>query len=245
MEENPEAEFQNLFVTKIKERGLTLAKLSELSGIAMKHLQNLNAGRLDSLPAAPYLRGYLVKLGHILDFDGEAWLEKFRAHGLIRGSGPNDELPKNRFAREPLNKKIIGGIVLLIVLLYAGFRFSKILGRPTIEITYPENDLLIVQSKDFLVQGKAQDANELYISVGGGGDELIPIGESGLWQKTILLGPGDNTIRVRAKKFLGRETEVVRHIIFEEPVSDIFAPHSSAPIPGPILIPSPTSTTGQ
>ena len=93
--------------------------------------------------------------------------------------------------------------------------------------------MLIVQSKDFLVQGKAQDANELYISVGGGGDELIPIGESGLWQKTILLGPGDNTIRVRAKKFLGRETEVVRHIIFEEPASDKFAPNSSAPTPAP------------
>lgn len=231
MEENPEAEFQNLFAAKIKEHGLTIAKLSELSGIATKHLQNLSAGRLDSLPPAPYLRGYLVKLGHILDFDGEAWLEKFKAHGLIRGSGPNDELPKNRFAREPLNKKIFGAVIIIIILTYAGFRFSKILGRPIIEITIPENDPTLVQSKDFLAQGKARDTNELYISVNGGGDELVQMEESGSWQKTLLLRPGENTIRVRAKKFLGRETEVVRRIIFEEPAENNFTPFSSDTAP--------------
>ncbi len=232
MEENSEIDFQNLFVSKIRERGFTLSKLSELSGIALKHLQNLNAGRFDQLPSAPYFRGYLIKLGRILDFDGELWWEKFKEQGLVKGSGASDELPKNRFAQEPINKKIIAGAVLVLLLLYLGFRFSKILGRPTISITYPDRDTLVVEGNRFLIQGSVKDANELFIN-----GEVVAIGEAGLWQKEILLDPGVNSVTITAKKFLGRQAEITRKIIYEAPEGNSIN-SESAPSPSPTSTPA-------
>ena len=64
------ADFPSFFNERLKERGLTLKRLSELSGISVKHLEALAAGQFDNLPPAPYLRGYLLKLGQVLGFDG-------------------------------------------------------------------------------------------------------------------------------------------------------------------------------
>ena len=66
-------DFASFFASRLKERGLTVKKLSELSGISQKDLQNLSEGDFDHLPPAPYLRGYTQKLSKILEFDPEFW----------------------------------------------------------------------------------------------------------------------------------------------------------------------------
>lgn len=212
-------DFERLFADKLKERGYSLKRISELSGVAVKHLENLVAGRFHDLPPAPYLRGYLVTLGRVLDFDGEAWWESLRTQGLLTESGRDDELPKNRFAREPLKKKILIFGALAILLLYLGVRLPKILGEPMLLVSAPDQELIRVKVNRFTVRGTARDADRLTIN-----GEAIAVDARGAWEKEISLNEGLNTVPIVAKKFLGREKTVVRQIFYEPPEEGVDAP---------------------
>src|ERR1700691_2497715 len=88
--------FQTFFAAKVKDRGLSFKKLSEATGIAPTYLEAMAHGRFDDLPSAPYDRGYLVRLGKVLDFDGNEWWDKIRKDRVVSNPGPSDALPGNR-----------------------------------------------------------------------------------------------------------------------------------------------------
>ena len=207
-------DFQSFLTEKLKEKGLSLQKLSDISGIALKHLENLNAGNLSELPPSPYLRGYFKKIGDILEFDGEKAWREFKFLNETSTSGPEDSLPKNRFAKRSSSRKklIIGGII-LVTLILLGIRIPKILGRPQIDIIYPNQDLTIVTSEQILVRGKIKGGDKLLIN-----NEDVIIGDDGIWQKSIFLSPDLNTIEFKAKKFLGQETNLIRKVLYEAPL---------------------------
>src|SRR5580658_10539475 len=92
--------FEEFFAARMKHKGMTLKKLGEMTGISPTHLQEIARADFNALPSAPYVHGYLVRLGKALDFDGEEWWNRVKNEGLVRNSGPADSLPENRFARE-------------------------------------------------------------------------------------------------------------------------------------------------
>ncbi|MBI4086328.1 MAG: helix-turn-helix domain-containing protein [Candidatus Liptonbacteria bacterium] len=205
---------------RMRERGVTVKRLSELTGISVKHLEALREGRFDQLPSAPYLRGYLMKLGQILEFDANDWWEGLRNARPAKNSAPTDELPKNRFKKEPVKKYIIPGALAIILIFYFGFRFSKIFGQPSITISYPAENVTIVSQDSVSIIGRMTGGDTLKVNF-----ETISAGQNGDWQKTVSLQPGINTIEISAKKFLGRETKIIRQVIYEPPKSS----SSSAP----------------
>ena len=207
---NENLNFQDFFNSKIRERGLTLKKLSELSGITLKYLEYLSAGNFEALPSAPYFRGYLEKLGKILDFDHKEWWQNIKKEEVVKTAGTEDRLPKNRFALSSPRKFIWPAIVLLLVVFYFGVRFSKIFGEPQVRVSYPTEDLTNTASREIVVRGELKDGDKLVIN-----GEVINVEMDGAWEKNILLEPGLNTIEIRAKKFLGRETRIIRQILYK------------------------------
>ena len=202
--------FQDFLNSKIRERGLTLKKLSELSGITLKYLEYLSAGNFEALPSAPYFRGYLKKLGRILDFDDVEWWQNIKEEGVVKTSGTEDRLPKNRFALSSPGKFIWPTIIILLAVFYFGVRFSKIFGEPQVSIAYPTEDLTNTVSREIVVRGELKDGDKLVIN-----GEVISVKNDGAWEKNILLEPGLNTIEIRAKKFLGRETRIIRQVLYK------------------------------
>lgn len=209
--------FSALLASKLKERGLNVKKLSELSGIAIKHLERLVAGQFEKLPPAPYLRGYLLKIGELLDFDGELWWNKLKDEGVIHGSGSNDRLPENRFAQKPIRGIIVIAIVILVLVLYLGFRFRDIVGLPSVTVVEPAGDSEVVQDASYTLRGKLENGTELILN-----NEPVELSPHGIWEKAITLEPGLNIVEIRARKFLGGEARLERKIIYEA------APHASA-----------------
>lgn len=209
------SDFKSLFHDKMRERGLTLKRLSELSGIAIQHLEALSKEEVRKLPAAPYLRGYLERLGGILDFNPAVWREYFGAQGAVLSSGAADELPRNRFARQPAAKYLWLIIIALLVVFYLSFRFQDIFGRPVITVSYPRETMISVRSGAITVSGALRGSSQVLIN-----GEAIPVGADGGWEKRLTLEPGLNTIEMRAKKLLGGETRVIRQIIYE-PASEL------------------------
>jgi cytoskeletal protein RodZ len=198
---------------RMKEKGVSLKKLSDITGIAVNHIENMLRGDFGRIPSTPYFRGYLIRIGEVLGFDGEAWWRKIKKEEEIKKSGPTDALPKNRFAREFPVKTIVISAAVLIILIVFGFALPHIQGKPVIIITSPQNNSSTT-SNNILIQGTVKNADSLYVNT----DEVV-IASDGSWQKNVSLSPTDpNNFDISAKKFLGGTTDVyVKDIIYNPP----------------------------
>jgi len=202
--------FETLLNEKLRERGLTLKRLSELSNISVHHLENLSHGKFEELPPAPYVRGYLIKIGSILDFDPEIWWERLRTGNLVKSSGKHDELPRNRFAQRSRPRLIWAGAAILVVLIYFGIRFSKIFGEPILTITYPDQYMTQTENSEIEIRGELKNGDGVFVN-----GEVVPIAEDGSWTHTFALPQRVNFIEIVAKKFLGRESKITLQVLYE------------------------------
>jgi|SRR3989344_4604837 len=202
-------DFSNFLNDRMRERNLTFKRLSELTGVSIKHLEALSSGNPDRLPSAPYLKGYLSRLGEVLGFNpDEAW-EEMKKLAEAKSSGKSDEPSRNRFSREPIAKFIVVGIVVFFLLLYAGLRFYEISGAPVIIVSSPQENMVVIGENSFLLSGNVSNGSDLRIS-----GEQVQVQPDGSWEKTVSLQEGPNTFEITAKKFLGREAKVVKQIIY-------------------------------
>lgn len=220
---NPDETTLEIFLRdRMKEKGVSLKKLSDVTGISINHIENMLRGDFEHVPATPYFRGYLIRLGEELDFDGEAWWEKIKREADVGKSGPDDAMPKNRFVRESPAKMITILVVIIAALFYFGFELSHILGKPAIDITSPVGTPYVATSNSVMIQGVAKNTDSIYVN----GDEAT-IAADGSWQKNVLLQGGVNTFDISAKKFLGGTTNVVEQITYNPPVASS-SPSSTA-----------------
>lgn len=225
-------DFSSFLNSKLKEQNINLKKLSEASGITLKHLENLIAGNFSDLPASPYLHGYLTKLGEVLDFDGEKWWHILKSDPELFSSGSFDKLPQNRFAKKTQTKKIWIGLAILIVLFYFGLRLPKIIGQPELTILFPSEEATNFNTEEIILSGSLKNGDKILVN-----KDEVPIDENGFWQKNITLEPGLNTIEITGKKFLGREIKILRQIIYE-PIEN----STEENLPGTGTSTTPTST---
>lgn len=216
--------FQQFLNERLRERGFTLKRLSELSGVNVKYLEQLANGSFEELPAAPYLRGYIVKISEVLEFDPEAWWKLIKQEGNLKTSGDEDQLPKNRFARERTTKPFWIAILIVLVVLFFGVRAPRILGRPTLTISNLTEETLTASSDRFTIEGTIMGGNKVTVN-----NESVEIRPNGSWSKSIILEPGINLIEVKGKKFLGNEVTAIRRIVYEAPPT----PTSTQPAPMP------------
>lgn len=202
--------FEDFFNDRVRGRGLNLKKLSELSGIATKHLESLSRGHFSAMPSEPYFHGYLIRLGEILEFEPDVWWKKLKIGGFVKSSGEKDEMPKNRFLRENASSIIWAVSIFVIMAIYFGVQSSKIFGRPNITITEPNQNPATSFTKEFKLKGKLANATMLYV-----GGEAVSVAQDGSWEKNIALADGLNSVEIKASKFLGGETKIVEQIVYQ------------------------------
>ncbi len=207
--------FEQFFAEKIKERGVSLKKLAETTGIAPAHIESLLRGDYDSMPSAPYFHGYLIHLGAVLDFDGEEWWVKLKKEGVIKNSGERDTLPRNRFIKQAPPKYLWWIGASIIILIYLAFQAPRIFGKPTLVVNVPSANPYMTTSSTLTLSGTVTGADSL--SLVGANSELEPIiiAADGSWQKSVLLGVGPNPFQISAKKFLGSEISITEQIFYQ------------------------------
>jgi len=236
---NDELNFKNFLEEKLKDRGWNLKRLSEVSGISLNHLENLVNENFKALPAAPYIRGYLIRLSKILEFDYAIWWEYFQKQNSIKKSGEKDELPRNRFEPKSIFKPILIALISLFIIFYIVLRFNFIFGKPIIEVNIGEN-ILNTNEQNFVLQGQVKNADKVFVN-----SSETNINSNGQFKKEILLQPGINTIEIRAQKILGKETKLIRQIFYEEKNkqnSSIGTPSNL--VPSTTTFPTTTSSEG-
>ncbi|MEK7187864.1 MAG: helix-turn-helix domain-containing protein [Patescibacteria group bacterium] len=206
---HPEARLAFLINEGMKRKGITIQKLSEVSGVAMKYLEHMSGGNIEKFPPAPYLRNYLIVIGRVLNFDGQTVWDNIRVDELAVGSGKNDRLPRDLSVLTSRKSLVwIVGIGALFAL-YLLFRLPEIIGKPSLDIGFPTEAVSTVNISPVTILGTVKNGDEFFVN-----GERVPLGADGLWQKNIELQEGMNTIELRAKKFLGQEMSIVRQIIY-------------------------------
>ena len=182
-------------------------KLSDLTDVPQRFISSLVSGDFNDLPSEPYIRGYLFKIAGILDADPNFLWRSFRQSAEIRSSGSGDILPANRFGLKKVsNKKIWILLAALVLVGFLGFRINSILGKPTLDVSLPE----VTVNHVVKVTGQVNPDDTLTLN-----NEVIYPDKGGRFEKEIQLEPGLNTLEFRVKRYLGRETRVVKQVLYK------------------------------
>lgn len=218
------ASLKDLLREHIELKGLTPRKIADLAGIPERYIDMLLEGDARKLPPAPYVHGYITKLSAILNFDKETMWRLYQKESSLSRSGMNDRLPNNRFASRTITR---GGTAIVLVLgaavAYGAYAAYGALVTPDMEITVPINESSEVAQPTIMLQGTTDPAYTVKVN----GSEVY-VEADGDFRKELQLQEGLNTVEFTAKKFLGRETRIVRTIIYspreteeEKPINKI------------------------
>jgi len=213
MEENKS--LSNLILDSLRLKGMSVEKLAQVTGISEMFLEQLLEEKFEKLPSYPYMRGYLIKIGNVLNLDGEKlWQEYIRHNQAIKSSGRHDRLPSNRFAFSLFGKKAIyATIALLFFAGYMSFRLADFFQQPKLDL---ENitETMTVKTKELKIKGKINPKNNLTLN-----NEEVYADKDGNFEKDILLQTGFNTLTFKIKKFLGKEFTVTKQVFYEEEIA--------------------------
>lgn len=204
-------EIGEMLSTVMREHNISADALSNATDIPKRFIDALIEGDFGSLPAKPYIRGYLFKIAEALRLDKNALWQSYKNSSSVAGSGEFDKLPANRFALKRMSTaRVFAIFAVLILLVFLGTRFNDILGKPTIEIVAPE----ITNEETATVSGKVRAGDTLTLN-----GEVIYPNEDGVFEKRVQLQPGLNPLRFTVKRYLGREAVFDDQIFYQpEPI---------------------------
>lgn len=207
MEREERQNITSILKELMESKGMDAGKLSDLTDVPQRFIVSLVSGDFKNLPSEPYIRGYLFKVAGVLDADPNFLWRSFRQSSEIHSSGSADLLPANRFSLQRISsKKVWIVFIVLIVLGFLGFRVDSILGMPTLDVTLPET----TTSQTINVTGKVNPGDTLTLN-----NEVVYPDERGQFEKEVQLETGLNTLEFRAKRFLGRETRIVKQVFYQ------------------------------
>lgn len=201
-------------VEAMKIKGLTVEKLSLTTGVSERVIELLLAERFEELPAAPYVRGYLLKIAEALGLESSLLWETYgKYHEEIRHAGKKDTLPENRFALPKVSRKLVLGIAIGIVI--AGFVISRFAwGGRTFTFTVNIPDGLVVATSTYVIEGAIRPGDQLTVN----GATLYPH-EDGTFKEEVTLVPEFNTFEFVVRRPLEDSRTFTKQIFYEVPTS--------------------------
>lgn len=210
------ASLKELLREHIEIKGLSPKKIADMTGIPDRYIEMLLEGDTSKLPPSPYVHGYIAKLSGILNFDKDTMWRLYQKESSLTKSGRDDRLPNNRFAMRAVSRGwIMGGFALAALVLFGGYNIYGIVASPELVITVPASEGSTVAQETILLQGRTDP--DYVVTVNG---SEVYVGKDGLFQKEIRLQEGVNTVEFVARKFLGKETRIVRHVVYAIPINE-------------------------
>ena len=195
-------------------KGYDIDKLSELTGVPERFVSALTQGDYKVLPAAPYVKGYVLKIAKATDYDSDSLWRAYERENPPLRSGNSDRLPGNRYTIKHVSKKTIYFTAAIAVfVIYGATNADRIIGSPKLQIRNPVETSSVVAMPTEIISGTLSDPNDT-VSING---QAIITDEWGGFKKEIKLSPGPNTFEVVAKRFLGREKRVTLVITLTPP----------------------------
>lgn len=212
MEEREEMTVKEILEDVLREKKMTVSRLAETTDIPERYVVMFVEGEQKGLPPAPYVRGYLMRIEGALGLEGQVLWQAYKKQLQPNTSGEGDKLPTNRFALKRVNRKkvmVIAGVA--IILIGVGIWAKTLLGNGEIDIKNPLQERTVVSDPSIDLQGKIDPSDRLMIN-----NEDVAIDKSGYFEKRFSLEPGINSIEFKVKRLLGKETTIIKQIIYQQ-----------------------------
>ncbi len=199
-------DISEILASVMRERRISVDALSNATDIPKRFITSLVEGDFKNLPAKPYVRGYLFKIGEALRIDQNVLWQSYKNSANPVTSGEHDRLPSNRFAFKKMRaSRMVTIFLIVLILAFVGFRFNDILGKPKIDVSLPES----TTEETITVSGTVESGDTLTLN----GEVIYPDGE-GFFEKRVQLEPGLNTLEFRVKRYLGQESSLAKQVFY-------------------------------
>lgn len=192
---------------------ISLDELASRTKLNKRHLVALEECRFDDIPYAPiYQKNFIRSYAQAVGVAAEPLLEQFMIE--------ENPLPKkaavvpvrhHRLQDFPyLLRTIAVASAVIIFFVYLGLQVKAIVDPPTLTLYTPE-DGYVTANSTIVIRGQTEKESTVLLN----GKE-IQTNNSGLFQETVTLANGINTLTVSAHKRHGKEVSETRHVIVEE-----------------------------
>lgn len=201
---------------------LSIDDVSDRTQIPAKYIYWLEKGEYDKLPALVYAQGFLVKCSKILNLEKGKLLDIYlkETEEFCKSSDKKYAVCNAEFSRIKTYKFIITPKVLAVslsalvavgMLGYFGWQMNNLIRPPEIVLESPNNDLAVDYDR-LAISGKIMGANILMMN-----DRIVNFNEAtGQFSEPLSLSEGLNVVELKAQNRIGKETTVIRKIIFEK-----------------------------
>lgn len=197
---------------------LSLAEVSKSTGVAVKMLQDLEAGAFARLPSGVYVKGFLEKLSRIYGLDKDLLIRQYEIERQIyKNINSGHERQRkgtgffNRLIITPKGLSLIGGAVFVcLTVIYIVWQIISIAKVPFLEIESPKD--LVVTEKSFVEIIGRTDAGAM-ISVN---NEPVFVDDNGNFKTSLSLSAGSKELVVVAKnrfnKTVSKTLTIIRQV---------------------------------
>lgn len=204
---------------------ITSDKLASLTNIPLRFINALREGELSKLPAEPYMRGYLMKIAPILKTEPEPLIQSYKDSIKEYKARAADALPGNVYAKTPVKKGwVIGVVALILMIIFVATRINDILGIPELTLNIPETST----TDKITISGNVRPGDKITLN-----GETVFTDELGNFERELFLTAGVNTFEFNVERFLGRQKTVVKQVYYDRP-----ATATPPPVGTPITVPS-------
>lgn len=199
-----------------EEAGLSKQKVAQLLNIQLRHLEGLEQGDIEKMPADVYAKGLLRKYAKILGVESESLVREYEkevkiANHLKRGG--HQSLPSLRLARFSVTPKfltaIFGSLLFILAVGYLVYQLNVLISPPKLVIFEPVDNLLTGNST-IVIAGQTESGAQLTIN-----SQQTYIDRDGNFKQEINLNPGINTIEIKAINRFEKSRQESRKILLE------------------------------
>lgn len=200
-----------------EQKGISLEDISDRLKMSKAHILALEECRQHDLPFASIYKKKLVKqYCQIVGVDYTELVHQFVEEELETEILPREEKnpqPKRLYSHWnhlPFFFRL--GAVLSIALIffgYLGLQIKKIIDPPQLNLFSPVNGMI---TADADLQIKGQTDKEVKVMING---KEIKNSEQGVFDETLALSPGVNTLVISAEKKHGKTTTETRYVVRE------------------------------
>lgn len=184
-------------------KGISLSRLEYLTKIKRDFILKIEKGDWDKLPEFPVVSGFVKNLGSALDLSVD------NINAMLRRDYPPKKLTINpkpdvqsKFTWSPKLTFAVGvGILIISVLCYLGFEYSKFTRPPEIEITGPKSNEIVLNKK-VKVSGKTTTDVSLTVN-----NQPITLNQDGEFVSELEVTKETHELKFVATSRSGKVTE--------------------------------------
>ncbi|MBI4034802.1 MAG: helix-turn-helix domain-containing protein [Candidatus Chisholmbacteria bacterium] len=193
-------------------QGISIATVAAKTKIQVKYLRALEADDLKSLPAAPFVKGFIRNYAYVVGKNPDSLLAIFRRDYDQNKTGQvvlRSAVISRKWQWTPkLTMISVTALVVTVFLGYLLFQLRLLARPPQLTVTTPQEEEVVRSNVE--VMGKADADASVVVN-----NKPVIVNSTGEFVETVLLPSGKHTITVKATARNGKDRTILRTVIVE------------------------------